>query len=250
MKLPALNLDPAPEWQKERLARWLAEWEIDRSLADEAGGRSNVPDDRNHPGVGDMARPLSGEPEVSAGQIRLLAPDICGCERLVYVAVLRREPDGRFLFAPFGRFSEPAVPGELLTGRDTVCLRVLCLWNAQTVSADILGRSWLADELTGPEIKEAMAVYSHVIEGGDLDSELEKRTAPPLIHPADPRHFYKDEENGLVSSLAVGSLVWPERADEERELPMAAEPPETYGSDDVPGSGEDPDGDEEDRQDR
>lgn len=266
MKLPEIKRIQPPQWQKDRLARWLAEWEIDNALrspkTDEhptpapeqstvRGAASNDAQTGLLPRMAELVQNVSQEPQVQAGQIRLLSPVNPGARnRPMHVAILREQSRESFLVAPFGRFFEPATPGELLTGRKVPCLRILCIWNACDLHVKILGKSWVVDEMSKKELDEALAVHRNINVGDKLPDELEKRVGPPISHWADPRREYLDEESATMSAVRESGVVsWPYELEERRELPKAAEPHAPYGTDSATGSEEpasDPDGDGDD----
>ena len=220
-QLPEMRCSPAPRWQRERLGRWLREWEIECRLVEPEGPEDDMTGDAY---VIETAPGVVEEAEVhlpAVGQIRLLRP-AKGPSAMhpLYVAILAQNDDGRFLVAPYGRFSEPAIPGELKTGRDEPCLRVLCLWKAQRVTTEQLARTWLVGELAEGERSEASAIHAFIDEGTPIPEALIERIGPPLVHPADPRHEYLDEENSLVIIHDTNSVPAPRphlaRAAEER----------------------------------
>ena len=130
--------------------------------------------------------------------------------------------------APFGRLAEPATPGELLTGRTVPPLRVLCLWNARTVSSDIVVRSWPVDVMTPDELRDAERVLESLKTGTDLPEHLVRRVGPPLMHPDDPRQVYVHRERLRLDRFAQDAgETYP--LPRNRDLPMAAEDREPYG---------------------
>ena len=244
MKLPDLKLLPAPEWQRERLDAWLGEWEISRDLAagnavdDECADADDSADDTA------TSAPLSAEPEPVAGQVRLLSPVVpVASERLVYIVVLRVSGDDMFAVAPFGRFSEPCIPGELLTERPDLSLRVLCLWNTVELSASVIRQGWVVDSLSDQELHDALRVEDCSRNGDSLPSELVERVGPPMWHPSDPRRLYMAEESSLADGLraaceesASGTIIYPVSADQDR---LVADPHADYEV--APGDEEDED---------
>ena len=272
-KLPKLQVRPAPEWQKARLTRWIREWRIEQDLA--SSGRPRVDDTstvrlfEDTPRIrsqkldmAELVANVSAEPVATEGQIRLLSPDISPDSRLpLYVALLRLWDEDSFLIAPYGRFSEPGTTGELLTGRDAPCLRVLSLWNAHTVSTTALLKSWFIDCLSAVEMADAWAVFRHVALGADLQTPLLERTGPPILSPDDPRIQYQHEEIHRMASLArlderlqvisddddtaaaaaapthdehiLVFVPWVAMYEEDRQLAMVAESHAIYGAETV-----------------
>ena len=185
--------------QRRALARWLREWELDQILRreDPPEGTGPTPSVPPEPGIArcaEGARRDSAPPRV--GEIRLLYPlhRSPTARRMIYVVILRAEPDGAFLVAPVSRFSEPAVPGEWRTGSKALPVRVLCLWNARVVSRSILGMSWRAGRLRPAGITRAMAAIEHLRSGVALSKVRPGDTGPPVRHPSDPRLIYLAEE--------------------------------------------------------
>jgi hypothetical protein len=203
----------------ERLARWLQEWELDLAMR-ESGHRELL-----------TARPDSVPqlgPEPREGQIRLMHPfNPSTRARPVYVAVLAAMGRGMWRVAPYGRFAEPAFPGEWRTRRKIPCLRVICLWNARALNGKALRRSWVVHGMTRAEQRDACACYG----GVSLPAPRATRTGPPLIHPFDPRHRYREEEAGVMTELAEADAADSVPATppltyeipEDRALPLAAE---------------------------
>ena len=228
-RLPGIRITQVPAFQKERLARWLREWELESALKeDELAGR---PDPyygmalRSGLSSGDTELPQGLAASIGAnvgrdmeqslavpGQIRLLRPTAGAArERPVYVAVLADGYADDLLIAPYGRFSEPALPGELLTGRDVACLRVLCLWNGRWVARSQAEDSWLVDNMAETELQDALDVWKTIDSGDGLPPDLKKRTGAPVQHPADPRHDYRAEEASAMDSLGGGTEQCPRR---------------------------------------
>jgi hypothetical protein len=245
MGLPRLRRREAPQWQRRRLAAWLHEWELDRALR-RAGEDADATGDGGA-AHGALAADQWDDPAVSAdepapatGQVRLLTPRAAGRERLLYVAIIdARRPDA-VLIAPYGRFAEPALPGELLTRRREHALRVLCMWNTRRVTTALLRDSWWIDDLDAQEQRDASAVYRATQAGTDLPPELAQRVGPPLAdHPSDPRRVYRRGEEAFMNRVvreaaggdagAAGSIRYP--AGSERPLRRAAEPRAPYGDD-------------------
>ena len=244
-RLPRVSVAAAPAWQRERLAEWMQEWRIECILKDDEGDSpvsaspwSECQPERGSP-AGDER--LSDPPRI--GQIRLLHPGSTAARRPVYVAILAHQAPHSFLAAPYGRFSEPATPGELLTGRTSAALRVLCVWNVRSLAADILARSWAVDEMPSDELDDARLVLKS-LESGKPPDRLARRVGPPLAHPADPRHAYEDEEaewaadfeTGTLHGLSQSGMTYDFPARNQSELPKAAEPGEEYENTDPSGS--------------
>ena len=241
MKQPEIRQGPGPERQKERLARWLAEWRVEQTLSAAAqAGEATLGKggDAPIPLLGPLARTTSGEAEPAVGQIRLFSPEIPTAGlRPVYIAVLRNSGQDGFVTAPFSRFAEPALLGEIETGHSKTPFRVLCLWNARPVAAVVLSLSWRVAELSAEEVADALCLYDHLTSGHPLPAALAAKLGPPLVHPDDPRQIYRNREAVRMDRLleegprckgTAGPHLYPRPG--STDLPMAAEPREEYGA--------------------
>ena len=230
-KLKNISRDPPTAHQEEQLSAWLNEWTLHLELCaidGEPGG------DEELTGTAPVDLPAA------AGQIRLLPPVSTALKsRLVYAALLQPLQGDLFLVAPFSRFAVPATPGELSTGRACAAVRVLCLWNACEMTAEMLKSTWLVDEMSSNELSEAMAVYRHSKDGAGLPKGLSPRTGPPLFHPADPRQVYVNRERAFWNSILEDSasiaqrmtlthLPWLEKPVDRKEMRIAAEGAAVY----------------------
>jgi hypothetical protein len=142
--------------------------------------------------------------------------------------VLERSSSDAWLIAPFGRFSEPAVPGEWRTGRRSAALRVLCLWNAHDLPEAICSQSWVVDRLSEQKRTTALAVRQFQLEGRSLRAVELRHVGPPLLHPLDPRHEYLEQEEGWMTVLrrfvpADVVMYSPSKDSDRTSLPLAAE---------------------------
>lgn len=178
----------------ERLGRWLAEWRLDQALpwAAEADPRDVSPETT-------WTAPLRPwkAPQIHPGDIWLLPPWTAAARPLC-VAVLALRDKERGLVAPFGRFSEPGLPGEWATGIDAPLLRVLCVWNTRWMNAAFIRRGWRAGRLSHRALERSAALRWFLACGAQLPRWLERETGPPLLHPADPRWVYQSEEASLL----------------------------------------------------
>lgn len=196
-RLPSDSIVPPTEGDRERLALWLAEWEADRILQKES-----VPETAESTNP-DPTPEMTETAELKAGQVRLLFPDHASTRaRLRYVAILEISPDGPCLMAPFSRFSEPALPGEMQTQLDDFLLRVLCPWNAHPLPADRARRSWLVDHLSEEDVCAGRELHAAIEAGDSTPAGIADRTGPPVHHPLDPRKEYMIGERQWISALA------------------------------------------------
>lgn len=150
----------------------------------------------------DLVSPLSKEPPPLVGQIRLLAPSPETIhERPFYVALLE-EKQVDFICVPYSRFAEPCLPGEILTGRQAIHLRVLCVWNSIGMSREWLRNSWVVDGLSTEEFSAACQIRSAPHTGYTCPPQLAEKVGPPCWHPDDPRQEYIRQECRRLLSLA------------------------------------------------
>jgi len=125
--------------------------------------------------------------------------------RPLYLAVLEEaEARRRVLVAPFGRFSEPALPGELATDLAPVCLKVLCVWNARWLAAELIDQSWWVAELPLQLLEESALLMEHLQGRREFIGRLTERVGPPMQHPCDPRWEYWEEEKSVMDEIADG----------------------------------------------
>ena len=239
MTLPRTTRTAPSPAQRERLARWLGEWQLLRGLSAEDGGGIALPAPRfGAKAAGLQARQRAGE-SVCPGDIRLLAPEWPSTwkrPRFLLVAEVAATRDA--LIIPFGPLSEPAHEGELRTRRDECGLRVLCLWNARWAPAAALESGWLIDRLPSDGLAEVAAARRAAEEGIPLTEPLGERVGPPLVHPLDPRHEYlarlADDMDELASDLRASAFAagapWTlcDRAGQP-ELAIAADRREPFG---------------------
>lgn len=185
MRLPSHTVDAIGQNAREKLAAWLAEREIDRALAE-----------------GEVSAPSSGlryrqtiKPSTTPreGDIVILRPDPNGVWSPVYVVLLEVSRDDGCLAIPFSRYAVPAVPGEWQTSFDAQPLRVLCFWNRREISgSDFISEA--AGCCDPEQLQQIRRIHKHVFDGETMDQSNVWQPGPPLIHPADPRYDYLDEE--------------------------------------------------------
>lgn len=218
---------------RARLARWLMEWHIDRTLRTPAPrGHSSIP---LQTATASIIEP-SG---CRAGDVRLLFPShTADAPRgLLYVAILDSTPQRLFRICPFSRFSEPATTGEWLTRCTAPALRVLCLWNTRTVPEPVVLRSWPAGQLTPRQLASALEVQRYLSTGALPRHARVDDLGPPLLHPADPRWAYEVEaaaEMDAAMEALSTRFYWTDSrrlTADARPLDKAAEPPPAYSCD-------------------
>lgn len=217
-------------YRRQQLAAWLREWELDQ-LLQPAGPVADHPPVRGAAVELVMHRRAPAEP-LQSGAIRLLVPQTPATDRRpVYVAVLRQQAPAAWWVAPFGRFGVPGLPGELATARTALHLRVLCLWNLTVLGVDVLQAAWPVGRLTQPEWRATWQVLACARDPGrPMRGALARRVGPPVVHPADPRHLYQEQEAAVWDGLVpcqTASLEYPDTG-EEAAWKRAAETGDGY----------------------
>jgi hypothetical protein len=206
-KIPTTTPYQPAEEQLNFLAQWLVEREWDQQLEDLSGIEEGVVSpgvDRSK--IKDLIRPYHAE--ISEGQIRLLAPGALDSQdRMLYVAVLKAWDDGEWLVAPFSQYTVPSLPGELALPFDQIHLKSLCLWNAHSVPASKLRRSWVDGVLEAQDMAEAWNVFRYVATGEPLSAELLKKTGPHVCKASDPRVEYQRQESQLMGRLCANASI-------------------------------------------
>jgi hypothetical protein len=202
-----------PAHQGKRLASWLLEWQLDQELrrnGDIETDKTAASGPGEPPQRSETVKPSPYDPDISAGDIRLLSPLIVpGTELPIIVAVLQAW-GAQFLIAPFSRFAEPATPDELLLREEPSAdpdLRVLALWNARTMPVNKLRMSWRYGRLTDEELVDALAVFRDKLCDEPLSETLAARVGPPIVASWDPRHAYVAEGIALLAPLTEASAA-------------------------------------------
>jgi hypothetical protein len=212
MKLPAYKTKHRPAHEQKQLAAWLAERELDLLLRDDKPGgeaASAAPSVRY-----DLARkPVD---PLREGDIMLLRPAAKGAWSPVYVFLIDGSSNESWLGIPFSRYATPAVPGEWQTSFTAMPLRVLCFWNVRTVARSnfIPGAVKKCPPADFAEIKH---IRDRIARGEAMDAREGKHFGPPLLHPADPRYEYLDEERKRLDDHLIGR-VHASEADEEEDI--------------------------------
>lgn len=202
-KLPKIQLVQLSEKEKGHLDKWLELWsqkQTEYTVAE----NEYIPDETiSSEQMAELKKQVNPfDTNIQCGEIRLLSDAIIpAVERPYYAAVLDKGEGASMLIAPYAPLPEPATPGELNTQREHFSLANLELWNACYVPAALLKKSWLVDQLSPEENKDALAVYSNSSDGTQLPDALELRVGVPIVHPDDPRYLYLDEEAQLLVPL-------------------------------------------------
>lgn len=189
----------AENWEKEKLQKWLNLWNLKKETDAAFKGNSAEPhsasseDSAFKGNIKKLIRDFDKSPK--EGEIRLLPPEFdLEISLPKYVAILKKWPENTFLVAPFSPISIAAVQGEFETGKKHFSLANLELWNSIIAPLKVLERTWLADELSTEQTRDAFLVFKFIATGIDLPENLKKRTGPPIFAENDPRNEYQDEE--------------------------------------------------------
>jgi len=211
-------MNPEVYLTKERkaLSDWLGEWTLDQALGEE---------EATHSAVASPTPPadLGGEAPPVAGQIRLW-PGGDARDPPCY-GLLLPSGYGEWWVLPFSRFAHPASPDEWRL-RDDPPARVLQGWNRRRIATARAAASWPAGQVPGDGLFLPHAFLHGLESGGAPPPALRAGLGPPLRHPLDPRHEYRDLEWERVGR-ALGEVHAVRR--ETEALPWAAERPEAFG---------------------
>jgi len=171
-----------------KLAAWLRERQLDQRL-----GEHKAESEQETPLLYELSRPTSSL--FKPGDVVILRPSHKTIQHgPVYGLLLASADEDSWRFVPFSRYQHAAVPGEWATHHHSVLLRVLCFWNARSVfSMDCLPKR--AAHFMGTHVTEVNDAHDAFVSGVSSTSD---RFGPPLIHPADPRYEYLDEERERV----------------------------------------------------
>ncbi len=204
MKWPEHKIRKTKHTDRRKLAEWLAEWDMDRQLADPDATQSAPAGEE--PMQKEVCAPavcpgLYDQDAIGAGEVRLFASSSgAASDWPLYVAVLAAPAEDGFCCVPFSRYSVPALPEEWSTGIRHAALRVLCFWNVQHVKMGGMPPGWRVKRLSYRQLKPIHEVRNLFDMGAPLPAALRKRVGPLLMHPADPRHEYMAEERKRVTS--------------------------------------------------
>ena len=213
--------------QNNNTIEFLKEWELVQKLeaapsAEPAGGEAATDAELQHMQEMVSAETQPYDPEVTAGQIRLLADP----ERMTYVAVMPwgDSPD-MWMVIPFSRFENPATDEELLSAdaaNAPMFQQVYQVWNTRTWHTSIVQRSWVAGEVADADRAALSAVAQFWLLNTEVPADVRARTGAPLVGPDDPRCTYIQESVRLLEQLDAEDLelLFAEEAEAE-EVPNA-----------------------------
>ena len=219
--------------QRRRLAAWLSDWELDLALTTETDHGV-----RWEQTVGAIAFECGekklAKRQITAGDLYLLHPNACLSDSRMWHLVVVRECDagGAALVAPFSRFSHPALPGELRVSVPDPGLQVIQVWNARRTSPALFDGAWSLGQLGMPDTAALRAVAAYIETGQPLPYTFACRVGPHLLHPADPRFRYREEEMQALNRVAGeddAALQLRQLMGADIVVQMAAETPGRYG---------------------
>lgn len=142
--------------------------------------------------------------EIVSGQIRILSKRFTADPDVVpYVAVLDEDQDGKWIVAPFSKYSYPATPGEMATGIRHAGLRVIQAWNARAMHGSLLAKSYLFGEMPDSVRRDGLALFRHETAGVDLPEDFSSLRGCAIGMDADPRRDYIEETISRLRPLST-----------------------------------------------
>jgi hypothetical protein len=161
-------------------------------------------------------------------------------DRPVYILVLEQAGDWK-LVVPFGPFSVPGTPDELLledledapADAPSGGLSVLSLREAVWVTDGQLQKSWLAGHVSEAVLQDAAAVLRSHFNGTAVPDDLRERVGVKVSpRKSDPRHTYILEEANLLAGLGGLQPIWVDET--EAEASQAGKALEFAADTDIP----------------
>lgn len=176
------------ERQREKLALWLREWNLEKKLS----AIEETSDDITELSV---TEPPTNDActDPKPGDVILLPPvGETTFSRPVYMLLIKRTWTGQWQAIPFSRFTVPATDGELATGREFIPLKVLSLWNHGKLDDKVVKRSWRVASMAAADVTTAEEYIT-----GRKRQLPDSRTGAPIVRSFDPRKEYIDEERAI-----------------------------------------------------
>ncbi|HPY90316.1 MAG TPA: hypothetical protein PLE92_10785 [Lentisphaeria bacterium] len=207
MKTPKRNSQPMRErWTRSFIQQYLRRSELQRLALADAEEDEPAPsyEVADAPPLRPRAQAAPHDlEELLPGQIRLLSQP----KEMVWLLILRQWDSGTWLIVPFSPFSFPATEEEyLLGGNRTKYLDVLQFWNARTLNALFLRRSWLVSTLTPEEMQCVEILFDSSLSGDAVPDDLLANTGLPIVSADDPRLDYKTENLVRFTDLDSADL--------------------------------------------
>lgn len=210
---------PADREQRELLSEWYSEYEFDsasRAFIEADNDQTGEIPTLDIPRLKDMIKPF--DQIIEAGQIRILSGRyVSDSGQLPLVAVIAKWSGDSWLIIPFSRFSVPATPGEMETGRSFAFQKVLQVWNTRTVHALFLKKSWVFDSLEKPVCEQAKDLFLNLTAGDALPETFTARRGCSITHRMDLRRIYMEDEIDQFRPLSQLIHNW-EASRLERQL--------------------------------
>ena len=185
---------------KELLAAWLDEREAERDILEMASEDEVAEVDSKA-----LAGACGGySPDIAPGQIRILSKRYVLDPQVVpFVTVIEQWDDDLWLIAPFSQYSTPATPGEMDSGIGLIGRKVIQAWNARTIHARLLAKSFLCGELDANVTGEVAALFRNQLAGTELPDTFSARRGPAILLEADPRRDYVAETISRFQPLST-----------------------------------------------
>ena len=151
------------------------------------------------------------------GQVRLLSQ----VEQITYVLLARRWGDDAFLVIPFSQYAVPATDLELrLQGNAGAHLQVLQIWNARTLQAETLRKTWLIGKMNSRNLEDALGLWEYSVGGKPPNADVLARTGVPISRGDDPRIRYQDDVLQEFAQLDADDLARAEKGESSKRMPV------------------------------
>lgn len=149
---------------------------------------------------------------LAAGQVRVLSQTA----QLTYALVAQRWDARAWLVIPFSSYSSPATDREIrVLEEGGVGLRVLQLWNARSLSDELLSKSWIAGSLPAAALSDAIEAWRANLGGADFTNEQRMRTGLPIQREDDLRWAYLEDASQNFAKLDAEERKLSEKAEAE-----------------------------------
>lgn len=212
--LPKIRFQESPQWQTERLRKWLFEWNVRLALERndkeplEASSDGIVPPTP----IECSSTKIPFDTNVRLGDIRLIPiakPDsldlpLYGCVLSLWPEEADLPENRLWVTCLFSSMGEPGLPSEWLTGENAP-FSSLALWNSQLVPEGVLRESWCLETWPNSTRQKALAIYKTWFLGEDTPADLTEEVGPPIRCSNDPRNEYllQEQERGRALSETI-----------------------------------------------
>lgn len=183
-----------------------------------------------------LLAPWSPLPYV-AGEIRLLDFAIVPEAREpVFVAVIEIDVEvGMVTLVPAAPYLDPATLFEIVLGNPPDGCDVLQVWNLRRLPIAVLEKSWKSGRLDDADLANTLLLAQASLDGIKPPEAILKFCGRPVVHPADPRRDYVEEQGTLLDHLqALGAKIYFEEEYPYARIGIAASsdkpelPPESH----------------------